>query len=746
MPLLLPSLAWVCGLVFIYSDIPYIYGLVVLLLLLWHRTIVFFFIVGLSYASVMLAWQQHQFVVDSSWLNQRVNIQATIDEVRQTPQYTRLRLSHVQRDDGQGLAAKVDVYVYQYQQNLKPDMQVSLSAKLHPPRNKKNPAYFDYEQYMFHQGVVLVGSTSNIDVRNKSISWLEQGRQTIRSVLQSLEQDKQGVLLALLLADRSQIPLAIDDAFAASGATHLLAISGLHMGLVAAWGFMLMWWLITRREAWIVRFPVRLIALSSGLLLAFAYALLADFPIPAQRAFLMLLAGVLAWMIRAKSSPLNTMFAALILITLFDPASVLSISLWLSFVATSALLIWAKSMPKVESIYAKAWLWLKAVFWVSIIASLATLPLIAYVFERLPAWSLFANILLVPLYALWVLPLALLGELFALLGGSTWAVHVFEWSGFGIGLGNQILIGIHNLPAGSLWLRGDLPWMFIVLAVCLVGAGFLWLRQQRWLAGFTLALSLLLFASVMTSERNVERSDLYVWDVGQGASALLSLPSFSLVVDVPGKRGSKFNGGTIAAQNMRHLGLLHADAVVLSHAQSDHAGGFERLMASLNDVGEIWLADIPENHVYFQHLQQYQNIRWLKQGDAFKITGALVQVLWPPQGLVVNNSNNASLVLNITLNTGQHLLFAGDMEAPVEASIAHEVQNVDVMLMPHHGSKTSSTRQFVKKVRPKTVIAQTGYKNHYGFPKEEVVKRYKHVGAKVLNTADGYVRIQLDKM
>ncbi|MDQ7002518.1 MAG: MBL fold metallo-hydrolase, partial [Ghiorsea sp.] len=262
-----------------------------------------------------------------------------------------------------------------------------------------------------------------------------------------------------------------------------------------------------------------------------------------------------------------------------------------------------------------------------------------------------------------------------------------------------------------------------------------------WSIGLLL-MSLGFYVVVMLDEAEVKQAHLYVWDVGQGASAWLVLPNFNLVIDAPGKKGSKFNGGTIAAHNIRHKGLLHVDALLVSHAQSDHAGGIKRLIASLNGVGELWLADVPKNHVYFAEVVKEIPVRWLKKGDSFDIKGeAHVKVLWPPQNYAPRNNNNTSLVLQITLATGQKLLFAGDMEAQVERAILHDIQPVDVMLMPHHGSKTSSTAAFVQKVQPNIVIAQTGYKNHYGFPKDEVVKRYQHVGATIINTADGAVSI-----
>jgi len=159
------------------------------------------------------------------------------------------------------------------------------------------------------------------------------------------------------------------------------------------------------------------------------------------------------------------------------------------------------------------------------------------------------------------------------------------------------------------------------------------------------------------------------------------------------------------------------------------------------------LADVPKNRTYFKDMLDSYPIRWLKKGDVFTLAqGVQMQVLWPPQGYAPKNDNNASLVLRLSFADGQTLLLMGDAEAEVERALLGfqgwaELQAVDVMLMPHHGSKTSSTANFVNKVRPKVVIAQTGYNNHYGFPKDEVVKRYQDVASQVLNTAHGAVKV-----
>jgi len=753
--LLLPTLALLLGLLISLSNtIGLFFNISVMVLVSlcfwrWRKTWLLFLLVGLLYGLITFAWLVWQVQVPPNWLDKKITISAQIQSVKQTPQYTKLRLDHVQQPSGELLHGLADVFVYQSKQQFLAGQSMKATAKFHMPRNKQNPATFDTEGYAFLEHVALVGSASNITITQASDAWLAKQRQHIFAAMDSLPAAQKGILAALLLADRSDIPLPIDDAFAASGATHLLAISGLHMGLVAGWGFFLSWWLLTRREDWIIHLPVRGLSLVAGLLLACAYATLAGWPIPAQRAFLMLLAAVLAWWLRRKQWPLNTMLAALLLIVLLDPTSVLSVSLWLSFVATSALLIWASapatpSESKADQIRS----WFKALLLVSLIAALATLPMIAYVFGRLPVWSLFANVVLVPIYALWVLPLALLGEWLVVLGLRDWATMLFEVSGWGLQMSNQWLLTLYDWPWGRLWLQSSLM-LSVFLALALLVSGWLWIKQKQKTTLLTLSMSLVMFVGLSTQAAQPSIASFAVWDVGQGASSLLRLPNFSLLVDTPGKDGSKFNGGSEAAANLRALGALQLHALLLSHAQSDHAGGAERLYASLNGVDELWLADVPanRNYVSFQRLsekviQDGGSVRWLKQGDVWSLTdGSQFEVLWPPKDYKNKNDNNTSLVLLVRLISGERLLLAGDIEAEVEKVLLPSLPKVDVMLMPHHGSKTSSTSPFVEKLQPKIVIAQAGYANHFGFPKVEVVQRYAAAGSTIFNTSNGAVFI-----
>ncbi len=761
MPLFIPALGWVLGLALARMDaVPWQVDAGFLLVFLlsvavrWHRLFYLWAILGLLWGAWGLLDDARQINYSPDWVGHAITLQAKVDGVRIQSGFARLRLKHVKREDGATLAGNIDVYVWGKQELPKQGQQVTLTAKLHAPRNHQNPGGFDYVGYCFAHHIALMGGViGNIETIDHHQSLLQSWRHRIQAVLPIGQNHhaENGVLQVLLLAKRDAIPIAIQDAFAATGAAHLLAISGLHMGMVAAWGALCCWWILTRREAWIVRFPIRYYAMLFGLLTAMAYATIAGWPLPAQRAGWMLAAAVLAWWLRARYQPINILLAALMLILWLDSAAILSISLWLSFIATLALLLFAGGQNQSKGY--RVWAYIKALLGVSLIAGLATLPLITAVFERFPVWSLVANFVLLPLYAFWILPLALLGECLALLGLSAWAKVWMLYAGNGIAWGNQWLLYLHQLPGGNLWLpQVQMIWTLFYMALMIIVA-VVWFKQKRAVAVSIMVLGILLYAWHVVPERAPKQAQFIVWDVGQGAASTLVQPNSNgesnvLVVDVSGRVGSRFNGGTTVASGLRALGLTHVDVLMLSHAQADHAGGALRLLDSERAVSELWLADVPANHAYatmkeaiYRIQAQGGKVRWLKQGDMLHLGDASVHVLWPPQGYAPDNDNNTSLICSIRLSDGRAILVSGDMEAPVEQTLLrqHSLTPHDMMLMPHHGSRTSSTDAMLKAVQPKYVVVQTGVGNRFGFPKQDIVQRYQHIGSQVWDTSQGAV-------
>ncbi|MCF7820858.1 MAG: DNA internalization-related competence protein ComEC/Rec2 [Mariprofundaceae bacterium] len=693
--------------------------------------------------------------VDESWLHGSQKVSATVEMLEQSSSFTRLRMIDIEREDGAKLAGKADAYLYGREREpvIRVGDRVKVNLQLHLPRNMLNPGYFDYRTYCFDRHIALIGSAKGLEVLWQGGSLIERGRERINEVISAAESQASGVLRALLLADRSGVTIEQHEYFAAAGASHLLAISGLHVGMVAGWGFIVFWWLLTRREAWIVAWPVRKLALTAGVLMAVGYATLAGWPLTAQRALLMLGAALLAWWLRDRSEPLNTMFAALLFILVIDPAAIGSISLWLSFTAVTALLIWSSRLANEPdiSVLKKARKWIAGLFWVSVVAALATLPIIADLFGRIPTYTLVANMFLVPLYTLYVLPLSIMGELLALMGVTGVAADVFAWAAAGVSEGDSVLLLLKSWPAGNLWIPAVPVYATLFYASGIILSGFLLVRQYHAGALISAVLTLALYLLMVIPERPADDPVLVVWDVGQGAASTLAMPDGRvMVVDSPGRYGSRFNGGTIVAEGLRHQGVVHADVVLISHAQSDHAGGIGRLLEHLRGVGEIWVADIPENRSYIPMAGAIRHVgarggmvRWLKRGDRLKFGDADVEVLWPPKGYAPYKHNNASLVLSMQLPTGEKLLFPADIEREGESGMVRTgIGHHDVMLVPHHGSRTSSHPAWVQSVSPGIAIVQSGLKNRYRFPRPEVVDRYEKAGAIVLDTKYGAVSVR----
>lgn len=759
LPLLWPVVVWAMGLALVRTDLfapayaaVVLAALLLLLLVVRKRALAVVLMVAALWGGADLLLGARDVAADQSWLSGTVHVTATVEKVEKTAISTRLLLASPVRNDGQAISGKVLLYSYG-RPLIMPvaGQRIKAMARWRLPRNYRNPGAFDYKAWCFDQQIALIGSVrGEIEVIDENITWLEAARQRIRTAIRFAEKGELGILSALLLGERQQVSEAANRAFSATGTAHLLAISGMHVGLAAAWMFALLWWLSTRRESWIVNLRIRSIALSGGFVAAFVYALLAGWPIPAIRAAVMLAAAILAWQLASRHEPINILLAALGLILLVDPAAIASLSLWLSFVATAALLLWGLNLEReTETSWSKRLnRSLRLLLWSSLLAMLATLPMVVTTFGSLPLYGVPANLLLVPLFGLFVLPVALLGEVAALIGLESLAALLMQASGWGVGFGVKAIEAISLLPAGSLKTVVPPLWLSLLYGIGLTIAGLFWWQKRRGLAAVTVLLLLAGYLMALLHESDVSGPTWVVWNVGQGASSALIVPDKKvMVIDAPGQASSRFNGGTTVAEGLRAMGVTHVDRLVLTHAQSDHLGGALSLINRLNDVGELWLPDVPSarEHWLVRRIMLAGNIpiRWLARADRIESDGYAVEVLWPPRGFAPKNRNNSSLVLRVTLAGGRSLLLPGDIEREVEAELLQELEAVDLMLMPHHGSSSSNSVEFVQKLQPDLAITQTGAGNRYGFPDAKVLSRYREIGAEIANTADGAVLVEL---
>ncbi|WP_341503974.1 DNA internalization-related competence protein ComEC/Rec2 [Gallaecimonas sp. GXIMD4217] len=491
--------------------------------------------------------------------------------------------------------------------------------------------------------------------------------------------DQGGLLLALLSGERGAMTDDQKQLLRETGTAHLLAISGLHVSLVAGFGALLgqgLWWLCWRRG------NGQGLALSLGLLLAGLYAWQAGFMPPAQRAWLGLgLVLLLAWR-RRTGRPLVLLCYLAALLASWDPLQLLDSRFWLSFSAVAVILLALWRFP------GRGW---RSLLWIQLALSLLLLPLQWWLFGAYPPLALPANLLAVPLVSLLVLPLTLLGLLVPPL-----------WQ-----LADALLSLLLWCLARLAWL-GDSPWLLLLPALAL------WLAPLPRLSRFKLLAAALLLGLGLLRQG----SELWLLDVGQGTALALRQDDRVLLYDA--------GPGPWSLEGLRGLGWQQRlEALVISHGDRDHAGG---LAALDTEPLSLFLAGQPTPGA--SPCSAGQQHRW----QDWRLTS-----LWPPAGFKGSDNNQSCVLL---LEKGVRLLLPGDMEAQVEA--ARRWPQVDLLLVPHHGSLSSSSGAFIEQARPRVALISAGRHNPFGFPRQAVVSRYLARGIQVLDTArDGAIHCRL---
>lgn len=590
--------------------------------------------------------------------------------------------------------------------------QWRLPVRLKEAHGMANPGGFDYQGWLYMQGIRYTGY-----VRGEGAQKLgqEAGLNRIRQgITRKLDQEgsrAHGVMRALVVGDRTGFEPVDRDLFAKTGTSHLVAISGLHIGLVAG----LVYLLVQSLWRWIprlcLRVPAKVAAAPAAMLAALGYSALAGFSIPTQRALIMLLVVMTGLMFRRQVSAWNTLSLALLAVLAWYPVSVLSAGFWLSFVAVAVILYAMISLPEKHR-----WLYLQ------IAVGLGLAPILL-VFQMNP--SLLAplvNSIAIPLFSFVLIPLLMLSTLLAYL-----------WPGVGHALLQASAAVIDQGLLALSWLVEHVPgYVFIgakgwqVLVPGLAGAALL--LAPRGIPGRYLGLLMLLPILYPPRPDPVEDGGFFftLLDVGQGMAAVVETRNHVLVFDTGPRFRSGFETGSAVVVPFLYSRMINqVDTLVLSHGDSDHVGGAHGLANSVK-VKKL-LSGEP---IGLKGLEQEPCLA----GDRWTWDGVTFEVLFPflPGG----EGNNASCVMRIS-NGRDSLLLAGDIEARAEQKLVdHYGKSLrsTMVVAPHHGSNSSSSPGFVQMTRPAYVLFPAGYKNRWGFPAEAVIKRWQDAGSAPLDT------------
>lgn len=609
---------------------------------------------------------------------------------------------------------------------LVPGQVWDLEVRLRRPRGVLNPGGHDFERRALERRISATGyvrralADKPLRIQPGLDGWRLQQSNALAA---SISAPGVRFVQALALGDTRGLGERDWEVLRATGLTHLLAISGYHVGVVAGFAALLAGLLYRcwpRLGLWLPR-PQG--AALMALLAATSYAAAAGFSLPTLRALLMVAAVLSARLLRRPGSPGQSLALALIAVLLFDPLSLLAAGFWLSFLGV-AWLLWC--LPRGAG--APAW---RVLLTAQVVAAIGLLPLTIWFFGQASVIGPLANLVGIPLISLVVVPLSLL-SLVGVTISTTAAAVPGALAAWVMDTCWPWLDRAASLDGALLWLpEASLPAMLLALA------GGFWLLLPRAVPGKALAL-LLFLPLLWPAQQRLAHGEAELWllDVGQGLSLLVRTAEHALLYDAgPSYAGGLDMGEAAVVPALRGLGVQRLDAFVISHGDNDHAGGAAAVRRALAPVlsytSNGWQPDPPA---------------LCESGVAWEWDGVRFAFLHPSQHFPYLG-NDSSCVLRIdTASTS--VLLPGDISEVVEQRLLRDAADkldVDWLLVPHHGSRSSSSEAFIDAVSPRTALIPVAHGSRFGHPHAEVVERYRQRGIELASTADsGALRVRLD--
>ena len=635
------------------------------------------------------------------------------------------------------LPQRLQLSFYNSQPVLRVGDAWEFTVRLKRPHGYQNPGGFDYEGHLFQQRVRATGYVRERDAQKRlsapdatipAAYQLNRYRQSLSERIKLLLPDNAfaPMITAFANGDDDAIPDDQWQVLTRTGTGHLIAISGMNIGLVAGLIFFLARWLWSLPGITVLWAPAPVVAASAALLAALGYAALAGFAIPTQRALVMLAVVMGGVFLNRRSAPSVLLAVALLAVLLADPLAVMAPGFWLSFAAV-AVILYALTGTHAES-RTQRLLAFGRVQWV---VALGLLPLLIFLFGQTSLLGPLANLVAIPVVESIVIPATLLGVAGSVVLPDNLAVLPFQLATQAMALLWPLLEVLARVE-GAQWAQHSPPWWTMVcalagVALLLAPRGF----PARWLG----AIWLLPMFLVRPPAPAPGEMWFTLLDVGQGLSAVVRTHAHTLVYDTGARMSARFDAGrAVVVPFLRQAGVTRVDTLIVSHGDNDHIGGSASLLAA-----------VPVSRTLSSTPERLPGAESCVSGQSWEWDGVTFTLLHPESDSLFEG-NNRSCVLKVESRYGRVLL-PGDIAAKAERELvwrAEQQLQADILVVPHHGSKSSSTEAFLDAVRPKVALLPVGYRNRYRHPHPVVVERYRKRGIAVEDSATaGAITLEL---
>lgn len=616
---------------------------------------------------------------------------------------------------------------------LKSGQRWQFWIRLKQPHGFMNPGGFDYEGWLYQKKIRATGYVRINTKKHQLAKKLDNEasgysmlilRQNLYDRLSSITSKNKfsGILLALAMGERTEITQEQWQVFRATGTSHLVAISGLHIGLLAGFIFLIVNRLWPYCGSAALKLASPRMASLSALAIASFYAALSGFAVPAQRALIMLSIVMLSIFRLHKVQSSQVLSFALLGVLLLDPISVLSAGFWLSFAAVVIISIAAFGRLNID----KSWKRWGQLQWR---ISLALIPLLIFLFQQASLVSPIANLIAIPMVSLLVVPLTLV---------ATSVVPLFPEL-------SVLLFSLADLILNALWWLlsnlADTPvsqWYGVkpeLLSLLLAIIGFILLLTPRgWPVKYLGIFLLIPLIWPNTHTPKKGEVEFTLLDVGQGLATVVQTNMHSLVFDTGPKFSQDFDtGAAVVTPFLRQKGIKQIDMLILSHKDNDHRGGFESILS------EFKINRVLSSYGEKGSVKCLSGQKWIWDGVVF-------EMLNPDENLSYKKRNNGSCVLRVSAGN-ESILLSADIEKRTEKLLvkSHSEQLKSTYLVaPHHGSKTSSSQVFLRVVDPEYILIPVGFRNRYRMPHSTVMERYKELEIPILETQNsGAISVKL---